>query len=249
MWCFIDESWQKSGKQHVGVLGAVIGSKQCFTELERFLYALRKKYYGDSHAKDLRSELKGSSLFSNSSLKIAAKGYSKNLCIAREILEWIPKSSIRYIAICVYGDESPPLLTPKLKLLSTPFRELCNRILAQIPQGKTGELIFDQRIGAQEDISLAVYYYLAGIANQKRLLPNPLIGVSNVWAGLQLADIIAFVIGRYSLGDRRFWYYYDKIQRMQMKGKDHHKQKIYGLLRLQWNGGEDYTLRKIRTKK
>jgi hypothetical protein len=249
MWCFIDESWQRSNKEHVGVLGAVIGSKQCFTRLEGFLYALRKKYYGDPHAKNLRSELKGTSLFSNSSFKLATKGFSKNLTIAREILEWIPTTKIRFIGVCVYGDSEPPLLTPKIKQLSTPFRELCNRILAQIPPGKTGELIFDQRIGAQEDISIAVYNYLAGITNQNRLLPNPLIGVSNVWSGIQLADIAAHVIGKYSLGNRRFGYYYEKIKQMQTIGKDHHKQTIYGLLRLQWDGADGYSVRKIRAKK
>jgi hypothetical protein len=248
MWCFIDESWQKSNNEHVGVLGAVIGSKHYFTELERVLYSLRKKYYGEQHAKNLRSELKGTDLFSKLSFKQQAKGYSKNLNIAREIFEWIPNTDIRFIGICVYGDSEPPLLTPQVKLLSPPFRELCNRILAHIPIGKTGELIFDQRIGAQEDISLAVYCYLAGIADQKRLVPNPLIGVSNVWPGIQLADIVAHVIGKYSLGDRRFHYYYDKIKSLQTVGKDHHRQKMFGLLRLQWNGADDYKARKERKK-
>lgn len=249
MLCFIDESWQDAKNEHVGTLAAAIGGKPDFDELAQLLYRLRKKYYGEENARDLRSELKGLNLFSNQSFKLHAAGYSKNLSLAREIVEWLSTSNIRLVGICVYGDSRPTLLSPNLKALSTPFRELCVRISSHIPAHATGQLIFDQRLGAQEDISIAVFNYLAGIRENQRLDPHPLIGVSNVWPGLQLADIIAHILGRYAAGDNRFAFYHKKIIQVQTDGKDHYNKRVFGFLRLQWKGDDDFAIRKIRTKK
>lgn len=249
MWCFIDESWQEGVNEHVGTLAAAVGSKADFDELAHFLYRVRKKYYGEDNARDLRSELKGTNLFSNQSFKQQAVGYSKNLSLAREVVEWLSVSNIRLVGVCIYGDSRPTLLSPNLKSLSTPFRELCIRILSHIPSHATGQLVFDQRLGAQEDISIAVFNYLAGIQENQRLNPHPLIGVSNVWPGLQLADIVAHILGRYAADDRRFGFYHNKIIKVQTVGKDHHKKRVFGFLRLQWQGNDNFIVRKIRTKK
>jgi hypothetical protein len=249
MWCFIDESWPESGSEKVGILAAVLGRKEDFDDLGRFFYKVRKKYYGEDNARDLRSELKGSNLFSNQSFKPRPEGYSKNLSLAREVIEWLGTSNIRLVGICIYGDARPPLLSPDLKLLSTPFRELCVRILSHIPDHALGHMVFDQRLGAQEDISISVHNYLAGIRENHRLNPHPLIGVSNVWPGLQLADIVAHVLGRHALGDRRFDFFYRKLIKVQTDGKDHRNQRVFGFMRLQWRGDDNFTMRATRTKK
>lgn len=249
MWCFIDESWHESAKEHVGALAAVIGSKTDFDALGSFFYRVRKKYYGESNARDLRSELKGANLFSNQSFKRKVGGYSKNLSLAREVVEWLSTSNIRLVGICVYGDIRPALLSPNLKSLSTPFRELCVRVLSHIPGHAIGQLVFDQRLGAQEDISIAVFNYLVGIQENQRLNPHPLVGVSNVWPGLQLADIVAHILGRYAVGDNRFSFYHGKIIKVQTNGKDHHQNRVFGFLRLQWQGNDNFSVRKRRTKK
>ena len=221
MWCFIDESWHEGTKEQVGVLAATVGTKSDFDELGHALYRIRRKYFGEEHAKNLLSELKGKDLFSNLSFKRQKAGYSKNLSVVREVLEWVAASNIRFIGICIYGDTKPPLLTPDLKSLSTPFRELCVRVSAHVPANQTGQMIFDQRLGAQENISVAVHNYLAGIRENQRLLPHPLIGVSNVWPGLQLADIVAYILGKYAVGDERFDFWYRQINRLQTVGTDH----------------------------
>lgn len=249
MWCFIDESWQEGEQEKVGVLAAAIGTKADFSDLGRLMYRIRKKYYGEPHARDLRSELKGANLFSNASFKLHDTGFSKNLTVAREILEWTATSNIRLVGVCIYGKDRPPLLTPNLKALSTPFRELCVRVLSHIPERHHGEMIFDQRLGAQEDISIAVHNYLAGIPEPHRLIPYPLIGVSNVWPGLQLADIVAHILGKYAIGDERFDFWYRKAKLIQTDGKDHHGRQVFGFVRRQWLGDDNYEVRKIRTKK
>jgi Protein of unknown function (DUF3800) len=249
MWCFIDESWHTGQNEEVGVLAAAVGPRRDFDELGRFLFRMRKKYYGEDNARDLRSELKGTNLFSNSSFRQHHGGYSKNLSVARETIEWAATTNIRFIGICIYGDTAPPLLTPNLKSLSTPFRELCVRILSHIPDKQIAHLVFDQRLGAQEEISIAVHNYLAGIKDNSKLYPNPLIGVSNVWPGIQLADLAAFILGKYSIGDQRLDPWYRRINRLQTQGLDHHGHRVFGLLRLQWQGDDKYASRKLRTKK
>ncbi|MEI7732852.1 MAG: DUF3800 domain-containing protein [Verrucomicrobiota bacterium] len=249
IWCFVDESWHGNGREHIGVLAAAMGAKRDFDALDKEIYRVRKKYFGEAHARDLRSELKGKDLFSNFSFKQQQTGYSKNLSAAREILEWMGTSSIRLVAVCIYGDTKPPLLSSDLKLLSVPFRELCVRLWAQVPANEYGHLVFDQRLGAQEDISISIFNYLAGIKGDQRLLPHPLIGVSNVWSGLQLADMVAYIIGKYSMGDDRFDIWYRRLKKFQAEGKDHHGQSVFGFLRLQWDGKDQYVVRKIRTKK
>ncbi len=91
MWCFIDESWPPAQPEHVGVLAAAVGPRSDFEALGRFLYRIRRKYYGEAHARDLRSELKGSSLFSNASFRQEEQGVSINLMVAREAIEWTSK--------------------------------------------------------------------------------------------------------------------------------------------------------------
>ena len=56
------------------------------------------------------------------------------------------------------------------KDLARPFRELCIRLMAAIPQRQKGIMVFDQRVGAQEDISIAISNYLAGMASKQTFL-------------------------------------------------------------------------------
>lgn len=249
MWCFVDESWHEGKEEHVGVLAAALGNESDFERLNRHLFRIRKKFYGEEHARDLTRELKGSALFSNNSFKHHDAGFSKNVSGGQEVIEWMLKSKIRLVGICVYGDKKPPLLAPQHKQLAAPFRELCIRVIASVPAKQRGQLIFDQRLGAQEDISIAVHNYLAGIPDPKRLVPHPMIGVSNVWPGLQLADLVAHILGRYSIGDDRFQSFYRKLTRVQMVGEDHNGKKVYGFRRMQWLGNDRYGARSARTKK
>lgn len=72
MWCFIDESWHEGENEHVGTLAAAVGSKADFDELARFLFRVRKKYYGEENARDLRSERFG--FFHNKIIKVQTVG-------------------------------------------------------------------------------------------------------------------------------------------------------------------------------
>lgn len=249
-WCFIDESWPEPKTEHIGVLAAVLCSWATHEKLERHFFQIRRKYYGDEHARDARRELKGRELLSSASFKCHdSLNFSKNLTVAREMLEFAHKEGVRISAGAIYGSKKPPLLSPKPKLLAPPFKELCNRLWSQLPSPGHAHLVFDQRLGAEEGISIALHAYLAGLAPPHRIRPLPLIAVSTVCAGLQLADLIAFIIGRYSVGDNRFLPWYRLVSRLQIEGIDHHKRPVFGLFRLQWNGSDSYITRRVRIKK
>ena len=251
MLCFVDESWHSAKKEEeIGVLAGVIADENTFLEYSRDLYNIRYKYYGKDHAKDLSTELKGSELFSNHSFKhLHRSAYSKNLTVGREMLSQAKVRGIKVIGITVYGDKQPPLLATSPKRLDRPFKELCDRVICEIPDNRQGTLIFDQRIGAQEDISIAVHNYLAGISTEQRLKPFPFIGVSNIFAGVQLADVVAHILGRYATGDTKFNDWYKRVTPLQVKGTNYTGFKVYGLMRLDWISGNKFRVRKLRAKK
>ena len=250
MLCFVDESWHGAKKEKIGVLAGVIADEKVFLEYGQDLYKIRHKYYGRDHAKDLSKELKGSKLLSNGSFKHRYNSsYPKNLTIGREMLSEARDRGIKVIGVTVYGNRQPPLLATSLKWLDRPFKELCERVICEIPDGQQGMLVFDQRVGAQEGISIAVHNYLAGMSDEHRLNPFPFVGVSNVFAGLQLADVVAHILGRYATGDTRFNDWYKRVKALQVQCVDHRGFKVYGLMRLDWTGGDRFRVRKVRTKK
>jgi hypothetical protein len=251
MWCYVDESWQKNEEEHLGVLAAIVGPEAVFEKLDRQLFCIRRKYYGDEHARDMTRELKGSALLSNNSFKMLKEHkYSKNLAIVHEVFSWVAlhASELKLIGISVYGDKRPPLLAPDPKMLSRPFKELCSRVMVMIPKGKRGQMVLDQRVSAQESIAISVVNYLAGMQTEHRLRKCPLMGVSNTVGGLQLADLCAYVLGKYNAGDDRFLRYYKMLNKFQSHTTvDGHP--AHGLVRLQWDGESGYTIRRSRQKK
>ena len=249
-WCYIDESWREGGAEKIGVLAATVGSDNDFENLDNKMYQVRRKYLGDDNARDKTSEIKGSQIFSNYSFKQQQRHqFSKNLALAREVLEFVKTTTICYVGVTVYGSQQPSLLAPRAKDLARPFKELCNRLKLAIPDKERGLMVFDQRVGAQEGISVAISNYLAGMDDDKALHPHPLVGVSNIHAGLQLADMAAFVLGKWADGDERFLKYYKFLSYSQLQAKNEKGKKRYGLVRLQHNGGEQFSIRKERIRK
>lgn len=246
-WCFIDESWRDGNDEKIGVLAATVGPTQDFQKLDQKMYQVRKKYLGPDHAKDKTSELKGTALLSNNSFKMLEQhGMSKNLCIVREILEFVKTTNIRFISVTVYGDKKPNLLAPNARDLARPFKELCYKIEAAIPDRKKGIMVFDQRVAAQEDISVAISNYLSGITGKKKLHPDPLIGVSNVHSGLQLADIAAFILGKRAAKDTRVEPFYRILSSSKLEATNEHGKTIYGFVRLQQHEDGHFTIRRRR---
>ena len=253
-WCFIDESWHDTPNEHIGVLAAVVCTWSTHETLAREIYRVRRKYYPEEQARDKTHELKGKDLFSNNSFKHEGHGYSKNLTIARELLQFARRNDIHVAATTVYCKEDrPPLLSPEPKKLAPPFRELCKRLIAHLPDKSHAVLVSDQRLNAQDGISIAIHNYLAGLQNEQhlsRIRNLPLIAISNVCAGLQMADIVAYIVGRYSTGDNRIAPWYRFIADMQIHAHDQRERPLHGFCRLQYDPQTtSYTPRRERIKK
>jgi hypothetical protein len=87
------------------------------------------------------------------------------------------------------------------------------------------------------------------MADNKSLHPHPFVGVSNVHAGLQLADLSAFILGKWAEGDNQFQPYYKFLTASQMIGKSKRGTKLYGLVRLQHHQNGQFTIRRERVRK
>jgi len=252
-WCFIDESWQENtnANEHVGVFAAVLCSWDTHEALDNCMFRARRKYFGETHAKDRDIELKGKDLLSNATFKRSQETkYSKNLCVAREILEFASKQDIQLIVGVIRARTKPPLLASDPRHLDAPFLRLCERIMAHTKPGKRSLLVFDQRIRAQEGISVALTNFLRGLPKeQSRIYPLPLIAISHVCPGIQLADLVAYVAGRAALGDQHVRPYYKLIQKLELKATDARGFKRNGFFYLHLNSDGTYTTNPKAAKK
>jgi hypothetical protein len=239
MWLFVDESWSpKNRNPAYGVLFGVLVRHDQLDRLERLLYATRKKYYGSDNARDLRYELKGNELLSNYVLRMwRPRGVlPRNLCVVRELLSYPrqhPDFYIRLFATTVYSSDSrhPSLLSPDPRNLSEPFRHLVETTslaAAEDAPERTITLVFDQRLGAQKDIAIAVHNFVGGIQ-----LPNvhryPYFAVSNVSPGVQLADILAHLLSKRVQKVRAIMALYNDMKALQWESTG--RPKRYGFAR------------------
>lgn len=212
MWFFVDETWSPTEfRPKFGILFGTLIKDDQLVLLDKFLFSIRRKYYGIEHAKDLHRELKGNSLLSQNILKKWSKNQPipNNICIVKEILSYPiqrPDFFLKVFASTVFSDSSkkPGLLSPNPKKLATPFRTLIENVskaASEHDPSKKVTLVFDQRLDAQKDIAIAVNNFVAGL-NLPNIEPYPYFAVSNVSPGVQLADIFAYLLSKYIQGKR-----------------------------------------------
>lgn len=206
MWFFVDETWcPDSFLPKFGVLLGILVKDSQLISLSKLLYGTRKKYYGEANAKDAHCELKGKELLSNHILSLVEprKSLPKNICIVKELLSYpITRNNfyLKIFASTVYSmtNKLPQLLSPNPRDLYEPFKRLIENVsmAAQEDEPKSKvTLVFDQRIGAQKDIAIAIHNYIGGMR-----LPNinihPYFAVSNICPGVQFADIMALLLSK-----------------------------------------------------
>jgi hypothetical protein len=207
MWFFVDESWSADTcKPKFGVLLGILVKDEDLARLDKFLFSVRKKYFGDANAKNKSFELKGKDLLSKYILKQYQQGKSgksipRNLCIVKEMLNYPTEYFfLKIFASTVFSmtKRHPPLLSPNPRALSDPFKRLIENVSTAAKEDAPGRkvtLVFDQRIGAQKDIAIAIYNYVAGmkLANIEIF---PYFAVSNVSPGVQFADVMAYLLAK-----------------------------------------------------
>ncbi len=93
--------------------------------------------------------------------------------MAREIIEFSKKTDMRIAVGVVYGKDSPPLLSPKPKVLAPPFRELCVRIRSQLKAGHLCQLVFDQRWAHRKESASPYAIIWPGWRHRIAFFPTP----------------------------------------------------------------------------
>jgi hypothetical protein len=204
MWFFVDESWSADTcNPKFGVLLGVLIKDEELHKLDKFLFHIRKKYYGSAQAKNRNNELKGKQLLNKYILKQYEPGQPipQNMCIVKEMLSY-PLSNIylKIFASTVFSmtKSHPALLSPNPRLLSDPFMRLIENVSMAAKEDAPGRkvtLVFDQRMGVQKDNAIAIYNYVAGL-RLANIEIFPYFAVSNVSPGVQFADVMAYLLAK-----------------------------------------------------
>lgn len=222
MWCFFDESYP-NGCDVTSVVACLM-KNEAVEPLNHILYRAQHAHFGSAHARDLQMEVKGSKLLSNYAFRMAEQhGHSCNLEAAKDILRDCARlrddQLIQFFGSVIYG-EKDILKKISQHQLAYPLVEMLKRIsfaADRLSPSRSVSLVFDEQLAAL-DASIAIRRFVAG-----RRLSNvshyPLIAVSNVSPGIQLADLGAFILGRRAAGDARFEPWVSRLRRFTWKGE------------------------------
>ncbi len=223
MWCFFDESYPDEGG--VTSILCCLMKSETIEFLDKRIYLAKRKYWGEAQAKSLRTELKGSKLLSNNSFKMAEKhGSSRNFFVAQEILaecsNYADEHPIKIFGCAVYGAQDLLKEINREDKLTFPIAEVLRGVSAaaqEIDGKRKVNLVFDEQLSDLE-LAISTRRFVSGVG-----IPNishyPLIAVSHVSPGLQLADIGAYILGRRAAGDHRFHVWLTRLKQLEWKGK------------------------------
>jgi hypothetical protein len=200
-------------------------SEKTVRALDLILYNARKKFFGVEHARDLTLELKGKDLLSRSSFKMAKKnGTSTNHEIVRRILHKCIECQVQHpiflFGATVFGETSTITNVGKNRL-SAPLADILNKVsdaATRLNEKSVVHLVFDgQMCGAEPHIAASVRRFVSGV-QLRNVSHYPLIGVSHVTPGIQLADIVAFILGRCAHDDPDFISWFEALQPLEWTG-------------------------------
>lgn len=224
MWCFFDESYPPEGG--VTSVIACLMRNETVRELDQILYSARQTHFGRENARELRHELKGKDLLSSTSFRKAEKhGYSINHALVQDVLAKCATATadhkILIFGAAVYGVGAKDILKRVGKeTLTFPIVEVLKRVSAaatELATGRIVNLVFDEKL-ADRDAAISIRRFVSGVK-----LPNvshyPLVGVSHVSPGIQLADIGAYILGRRAVGDKRFQVWLTRLRNLEWSGQ------------------------------
>lgn len=224
MWCFFDESHVDSDV-NVTAISACLMGWPTIRDLDIAMYRARRKHFGEVNAQSLDKELKGGSLFASNSFKMVEKyNSSKNLDLATDLFDHCIKSRtqhpIHLFGAVVYG-QSGILKHLDASRLSRPISDVLDKVSAAaqiIAPDEIVHLVFDSQIcGDEHNIAGCVRRFVFGV-KLHNVSHFPLVGISHVSPGIQLADICAHLLGRHAKEDDRIKPWYDKMMQMQWEG-------------------------------
>ncbi len=220
---FIDESWQSTdnGRYKVGVLCAIPINDQDFNDYSRQIFGIKVKHLSPQGAK---RELKGSAIFNRFKFKLEQDNIeSTELNLAREIFSHAKNQNIKVFASVTFAKDEIDLACANENQIERPFYYLFERIDLFMKENYPtliAKLIFDDR-GTQTNQriskSLSNFFHKCSIGRGfDTILKVPFFAISNENSGIQLADMIGHIIGRYHTGNKNtIKEFYDLIKQME----------------------------------
>ncbi len=221
---FIDESWQSTqdGKYKVGILSAVQIKSHDFNECSKQVFLMKTKNLGISGG---NLELKGVQSFRPYIFRLEKKGVvSRELNVVRDVLAYMDSMGMKLFASVVFEERELDLACANVNQLERPFFYLFERVdlfMKENHPGLMAKIIFDDRgIQANKKISASVGNFFhkcsAGQAFDS-IIKVPFFGISTENVGIQLADLIAHVLGKRFTGNKEIIPFFRQLKKMEFK--------------------------------
>ena len=223
---FIDESWQttKDGKFKVGILAATQIKSYDYNECSKQVFFLKTKHLGVSAG---NKEIKGNGIFRNYLFDLEAKGItSRELNLARDVLIYMKTLGVVCFASVVFAQKEIDLACADANQLERPFFFLFERIdlfmKENHPELKV-KLIFDDRgIQVNKAISKSIsnFFHKSHTGQSfDSIIKIPLFAISTESVGIQLADMIAYILGSRFTGNRQKYDFFKKAKELEFKSR------------------------------
>lgn len=224
---FIDESWQttEDGKNKVGVLSAAQIQSHKFNEISTNFFKLKTQHLG-SGAGDV--EIKGHNILREYLFNLEQKKGvpSKELNLAREILGFLKVSGITLFGSIALEKEEMDLACADVRRLERPFFFLFERIdlfMKENHPGMMATLIFDDRgVQTNEKISASVsnFFHKSYMGQTfDNIIKVPCFAISTQNIGLQIADIVAYILGGEFTAKSYLHEFYQKLKESEFKSR------------------------------
>lgn len=223
---FIDESWQstRDRKYKVGVLSAVQVKSHDFNKCSKEIYVLKTDYLVQKNA---ALELKGRSCLRSYLFKLEQKGVrSRELDLVRAVLSYMATLGTNAFASVVFDQEEMDLACADPNRLERPFFFLFERVnlfMEENHPGLIAKLVFDDRgIQTNQRISSAVsnFFHKSRHGQQfDRILKVPFFAISKENIGIQVADIVAYILGSRFTGSHAELEFFKLVKAMEFKSR------------------------------
>ena len=219
---YIDESWQttKDVKHKVGILAAVQIKSHDFNACSQQIYTLKRQHLGVA-AGD--KEIKGNGIFRNYVFDLESKGViSRELNLARDVFLYMKTIDVRCFASVVFAEREVDLACANVNQLERPFFFLFERIdlfMKENHPGLMAKLIFYYR-GVQMNgvISKSVSNFFHKNHMGKTfdsIIKVPFFALSSECVGIQMCDMIAYILGARFTGHTRKMEFFKKAKELE----------------------------------
>jgi len=223
---FIDESWQvsKNNKYKVGVLSAVQLKSYDFNECSQQIYKLKLKNLGSSAGS---IELKGRQVLRRYLFKLESEGIqSMELNLVRDMLSYVKTLGIALFGSVVLEQKEIDLACADVNQLERPFFYLFERIdlfMKENYPDMMAKIIFDDRgiqINKKISASISNFFHKCTVGQSfSNIIKVPCFGISTENVGIQIADIIAYILAGKFTEKKEIGEFYRKVKELEFKSK------------------------------